>query len=245
MIRGAIMGLLALVLTVQPARSEVLLADVAEHLVAITTGFDGAKVLIFGAMREPTDLVITIRGPARPAVVHRKGSVAGVWINTATMTFPRAPSYYSYASSAPLTEIVDEVERQRLGLGLGALDLQPSGRASPNLLREWREGLIRAKQRSGLYVGEAHSILLLGGRLFRTAVQLPANVPTGTFLIDVYLFQDGLNVAAQTIPLVVRKVGLEADIFSLAHQNSALYGLMSIFIALLAGWVAHLLFRRR
>ncbi len=245
MIRALAIALLALLASAPLARADRLLADVSEHLVAITTGFDGARILVFGALREPADLVVVVRGPARKAVMHRKGTVAGVWVNTATMTFPQAPSYYAYASSAPLDEIVDPAEQRRLRLGLEDLDLEPSGRASPNLLAEWRDGLVRAKERIGLYVERAAPVIILGGRLFRSNLELPTNVPTGTFLIDVYIFQDGLNVAAQTIPLAVSKVGLEAFLYNVAHQHSALYGLGAILIALLVGWIAHLLFRRR
>ncbi len=226
-------------------RAQSVLADLAEHLVAIHTGFDGTHILVFGTIPKASDLVIVVRGPARPTVVHRKGTVAGVWVNTATMTFPRAPSFYALASSGPLYRIVDPNERKRLRLGPDDLDLEPLGRASPNLLAEWRAGLVAAKQRQGLYISEPGEVTILGGRLFRSSIEMPSNVPTGTYLIEVYLFREGLNTAAQSIPLAVSKVGLEAQIYALAHQHSALYGLLSIVVALLVGWIAHLLFKRR
>ncbi len=226
-------------------RAQSVIADLAEHLVAIHTGFDGTNILIFGMLPKNSELAIVVRGPARPTVMHRKGSVAGVWVNTATMTFPDAPSFYALASSAPLTEMVAPYERERLRLGLDDLDLQPSGRASPNLLAEWRAGLVRAKQRHGLYITDPSEIIILGGNLFRSTIEMPSNVPIGSYLIDVYLFRDGLNIAAQSLPLAVSKVGVEAQLYALAHQHSALYGILSIVIALLVGWIAHLLFRRR
>ncbi len=231
--------------TGRDARAQAVLADLADHLVAIHTGFDGTNILVFGMLPRNSDLVVVVRGPARPAVMHRKSSIAGVWVNSATMTFPTAPSYYAIASSGPLDQIIDPYERERLRLGLDDLELEPSGRASPNLLAEWREGLVRAKQRQGLYISEPSEITILGGQLFRSSIEMPSNVPTGSYLIDVYLFRDGLNVAAQSLPLAVSKVGLEARIFALAHEHSALYGILCIFVALLFGWIAHLLFRRR
>ncbi len=227
------------------ARAQNVLADLAQHLVAIHAGFDGANILVFGMVPQEGDLVITVRGPARPAVVHRRGTVAGVWVNTATMTFPSAPVFYALASSQPLDEIAAPAEVRRLRLGLDHLDLEPRGRASPNLLAEWRGGLVRAKERQGLYVEKPAEVLILGGHLFRSTIAMPANVPTGIYQIDVYLFRDGLNVAAQSLPLAVSKVGLEATIYALAHQQAPLYGLICIVVALLFGWIAHLLFRRR
>jgi len=41
----------------------------------------------------------------------------------------------------------------------------------------------------------------------------------------------------------VRKVGLERFLFNLAHQQPVLYGLMSLAIAIAAGWGASAAFR--
>ena len=75
-------------------------------------------------------------------------------------------------------------------------------------------------------------------------MEFPANVPTGTYKVEVYLLRDGRVVSAQTTPLIVGKIGLEADIFDFAHNYAALYGVIAILVALVAGWLAHVAFRR-
>ncbi len=160
------------------------------------------------------------------------------------MVFPQAPSYYAVAASGPLQEIATPSERKRLKLGIEELELQASSPVSPNLLAEWRSALVRAKSREGLYQVEPGEVILLSRRLFSTSVSLPTNLPVGTYLVDAYLFQDGIAVAAQTLPLVVSKVGFEAEVYNFAHKQGALYGVGAIVIALIAGWIAHLLFRR-
>ena len=47
------------------------------------------------------------------------------------------------------------------------------------------------------------------------------------------------------MPLIVSKIGFGADIYDFAHRHSATYGAIAILVALIAGWVAHLAFRRR
>lgn len=235
-------------LAAAPARAQELVADVSDHLIAITTGFSGTDVLVFGAIGNEDgsilDIVVVVRGPARPVKLYRKAPVLGVWLNSAALTFPQAPSFYAVASSRPLAEIALESERKRLQLGLDQLDLRPLSPVSANLLAEWRTALIDTRRRSGLYGDAAGSVTLLGDRLFRASIALPTNVPVGTFLVDAYIFRDGIAVAAQTIPLVVSKVGFEADIYTFAHRQSALYGVGAILVALLAGWIAHIVFRR-
>ena len=69
-------------------------------------------------------------------------------------------------------------------------------------------------------------------------------MPTGTYRVAVYLFREGRLIGAQTTPLVVSKIGIGARIYDFAQQQSALYGIAAIFMALAAGWLAGAVFRR-
>lgn len=227
------------------ARASPLVADLSQHLVAITTGFSGTEVLLFGAIETPGDVVMVVRGPDRPAVLHRKRRILGIWVNAAKMTFDRAPSFYAVASSGPLDDIATESVRARHELGIGYLRLDlPRAKASPNVAKAWREGLIRNQQRLGLYASEVGKITFLGNQLFRAEIKLPANVPTGTYQVQVFFLQKNRVVSAQTTPLIVSKIGTEAVVYDFAYRHSALYGLFAILVALVAGWAAHLAFKK-
>jgi uncharacterized protein (TIGR02186 family) len=243
MSRTLLLACFALLALLRPGAADIV-ADVDDHLVGITTGFAGTGILVFGSIDSPGDVVVVVRGPSGPEKLYRKGPVAGVWVNSAALTFVQVPSFYAVASTKPLEEIASESERKRLRLGVDQLELKAVGRVSENLLREWRLALVRAMERAGLYRIEAGEVLLLNERLFRVTFELPAAVNTGTYLVETYLFEDGVAVSAQTLPLVVNKIGFEAAIYSFAQQQSALYGLAAIVVALLAGWIAHLIFRR-
>lgn len=245
--RIAPIGLLAAaVMTLSASsRADTLVADLSEHLVGITTGFAGADVLLFGAVEGHGDVVVITRGPDRPAVMHRKSRVLGVWANTASMTFERVPSFYAIASSRPLEEIAPATVLARLEMGVDRLRLELArAKASPNVAAEWRSGLVRNFQKQGLYANSVRNVTFLGNRLFRTRITLPANVPTGTYQVQVFLLVDGRVVSAQTTPLSVSKVGGEAVVFDFAYQQPATYGLIAIALALMAGWLAHLAFRK-
>ena len=226
-------------------KANTLVADLSDHLVAISTGFAGADVLLFGATEGEGDVVVIVRGPDRAVVVHRKSRVLGVWVNTAQMTFDRAPSFYAIASSRPLAEVAPSTMLARHQMGLDNLRLElPRAKASANVAQEWRAGLIRNHEAQGLYRTDVGRVIFLGNRLFRVGINLPANVPTGTYQVEVFHLQEGRVVSAQTTPLQVSKVGAEAAVYDFAHQHSALYGLIAILVALMAGWVAHMAFRK-
>ncbi len=80
--------------------------------------------------------------------------------------------------------------------------------------------------------------------MFRTEIELPANVPTGAYKVKVILLRDGQVVSAQTTPLSVNKTGAEEVIFRFAFEHSALYGAAAILLALAAGLLAHMAFRK-
>ena len=244
-------GLVLLVLLVgqgSTARASGFIADLSHHLIAITTAFTGSNVLLFGAMDEPGgDVVVIVRGPDTVATVRRKSRVGPVWLNTDELTFTDAPAYYAVAASRPLTEVLAEDDRNRFRIGIDRLGLQAldaAGRLADELA-SFREALVRNKAREDLYSIDVAQVRFLGDRLFRTTLSFPANVPPGNYQIEVLQVRDGQVVGAQTSVLVISKVGLEAEIFDAARASPALYGLISVVLAIGAGWTAGALFKKQ
>src|SRR6516164_8870737 len=116
--------LLALILFwTAPAHAEALVADLTSHLIAITTGFTGASVVLFGAIDGPGDGVVVVRGPDREMTVRRKRRIAGVWVNSQEVIFTNVPSFYLVAASMPLEEIVSPATAALYRLGVSNLDI--------------------------------------------------------------------------------------------------------------------------
>lgn len=249
--RLIVLALLALLLVPAAAAraAEPLVADLSKHLVAITTGFAGTDVLLFGAVEEVpgvggADVVVVVRGPNRAEIVRRKARNVGIWMNSGLAEVNDAPSFYRVAATRPLAEIAPAgvLERHQIGLDSLDLDIRPRDRDADS--RQYRDALIRLKQSQGLYGDRVQDIGFLGNRLFRTDVHFPANVPVGTYLVEVYLIAGGEVISAQTTPLVISKIGLGADLYDFAHQQAPWYGIIAILLAASAGWAAAVAFRK-
>jgi uncharacterized protein (TIGR02186 family) len=235
----------ALLATGWPTRAqEPLVADLTEYRVAITTGFVGTDVYVFGAKSEPGDVVVVIRGPTVRYAVRRKDRIAGIWLNARRLDFRGVPSFYTIASTRPLDELMSSASQLREEIGLDNLSLVPDEAADPAEAAAFRAALLRIKQAAGLFAGEPGTISIQREPLFKTRVHFPANVPTGSYDIRVLLIRDGEIVSAQTVPLQVSKSGIDALVYEFAHRQAAAYGLVAILGALLAGWIAHLVFRK-
>jgi len=236
-----------LALPAGPARAVGLVAALSHHLVAITTAFSGSDVLLFGTVgEEGRHVIVTVQGPRADTTVRRKTKIGFVWLNTEEVVFKAVPQFYAFAASGPPTEIALPAELARYQIGAERLLLTPSRIAGvgDSKLPEFRAGLERRKERAGLFAARAGKVQFIGDRLFRTTLSFPADTPPGSYLVQVYELEGGTVVAAQASALVVSKVGLEADLFEMAHRNPALYGLGSLTLAIAAGWTASLVFRK-
>jgi len=220
-----------------------LVTDLSAHLIAITSSFTGTDLLLFGAIDEPGDIVVVVRGPTGPAVVRQKRSVLGVWLNRSPMRFEGMPAYYAVASTRPLSEIGARNLLTRLQIGASNLRFRfANAGPEPNSVPH-RQAILRHKAKAGLY-REAADVVFLGPKLFRTEISFPSTVPVGTYTTEVYLIRDDRVIAAQSTPLFVDKQGVEQEIYDFSRREPAVYGFIAVLLAVTAGWIAALLFRR-
>jgi uncharacterized protein (TIGR02186 family) len=242
----ALAMLLAMAVSAAPARAEGLVADLSEHLIAITTAFVGEDVVLFGTSDGGADIVITVIGPRENEIVRRKDRIAGVWVNRESLEFARVPTYYAVASSAPLEQIARSEALARHELGVDYVRLEPvdAGDLEESQIDAFRDALVRNKQRQHLYSSAPLPVSFLGPRLFRTTLSFPANVAPGIYQVQVFELEDGYVKDAQRSALVISKVGFEADVFDFAQQRAPLYGLLAIVMAVSLGWLAGVIFRR-
>lgn len=236
--------LLLVLMAALPARAQVLSADLSSHLVAITTGFTGTEVVLFGATDGPGDVIAVVRGPERDIAIRRKSRVAGIWMNTRELTFRSVPTYYALYATRPLDEIAPPAMQALHQMGLENLRLAGAEEAqSPAERASFRAALIEQQVRHGLYAKAPGRIVFLGDRLFRATIEFPANVPIGTYRVDVFLVRSRAVVTGQTTPLAVSQIGFDATLGEFAERNAWAYGFIAVTIAATAGWLASLPFR--
>lgn len=221
-----------------------LVADLSSHQVNITTSFTGTRVLLFGATYGAGDVVVVVHGPKRREVVRRKERVAGIWVNRRSVAFEDVPGYYFEASTRPLNKIANEATLRRLRIGAIRLPVRVEEQDGETKANEYWQALLRLKRNQNLYVASPDPVEVVEDRLFRVDVTLPAGVPTGSYVAEIYLFRGGRPVNVERKQLSVRRAGVDAAIFSFAHQHSALYGILAILVALIAGWLAGVIFRK-
>ena len=248
-------SLFALALAAPPAHAEKLIVSVSNHRVTVTPNYSGEELVLFGSVEKDAntpanrayDLVVTVSGPRADMVTRRKERKFGIWINTDSRQFLQVPAYLAIFSDRPIDAIASpEVQRrQQLGMnnvvltqrvGTDYADVVPSD--------SFRAAFVRLRTQHGLYRESSSAVTFLTPTLFRTSIPLPAEVPIGTYTVDIKLFSDGQLVTRTETAFEIVKVGFEQFVANTSRQNGFAYGLATVAMALMTGWMASIVFRK-
>ena len=242
---------LTLLLTTAAVAEETIVAGLSENGVSITAGFTGEEIMIYGAVRReapppsgpPMQVIVTVEGPSAPLVVRKKARRAGIWVNTESVTIDSAPSFYAIASTVPLQDALSEIDNLRYRItiprAIRAVGIIGEAEDAPSFV----QALLRLRAADGNYRLTEGAVSFAEATLFRTDVALPANLIEGDYRVRLFLTRDGRVVDWQEQVIPVRKAGLERAIFALSRERPLAYGLLSVSLAVLAGWSAAALVR--
>jgi uncharacterized protein (TIGR02186 family) len=234
------------------APGEQVLAGLSQTNVALTAGFEGLELLVFGAVwraapvpdaAAPLQVIVAVQGPPQRLSVWRKGRRAGIWMNVEELRVARAPSLYVVATSGRFDEALSPAEdlRHRVSVPLairafGSMALAAEAPA-------FTEALIRLRTEAGVYRLSEGAVELTRETLFRTTVALPAALTEGRYAVRVFLSRGGQVLDVTETTIAVRKAGIEGWLAALAREQPVAYGLLAVVLAVAAGWGASAVFR--
>jgi len=229
-----------------PAWGESVVLGLSQDEIAITTSFDGSEILVFGAVKREVpvpdgpelEVIITVAGPSVPVMVRRKDKRLGIWVNTDAVEVDRAPSFYAVATSGLLRDVLSDTEDLRYKISVPRAIRSVGAPMTITDAPSFTEALIRIRSDASLYQLQENHVAVDEQTLFRARIELPAALTEGAYATRIFLTRDGQVVSNYETSIDVRKVGLERWLFSLSRQQPIIYGLMSLAIAIFAGWGA-------
>lgn len=246
----AFLVLLLVILNAASLRAEEVVLGLSMSAVEITTSFDGSEILVFGAVKrtaplpeEPLHVIVTVAGPQEPVVVRRKERRFGIWINTEAVEVDEAPSFYAIATTGPMKDVLSNVEDLRHKVTIPKAIRSVGAPQTVSNAQAFTDAIIRIRKASGAYSLQEGVVEFSQQTLFSTSIDLPANLTEGDYPAKIFLTRAGRVVSFYETTIDVKKVGLERWLFNLSRQQPLIYGLMSLAIAIAAGWGASAAFQ--
>ncbi|UYV36192.1 TIGR02186 family protein [Rhodobacteraceae bacterium D3-12] len=244
-------SLLLVLFAISPLKAEEVVLGLSQNRVAITANFDGSEILIFGAIKrekpvpagDPIGVIITVEGPSHPVTVRRKEHKYGIWINTDKVEIDSAPAFYAVATSGPFNEIVSHTEDLRHHLSIPRAIRSVGAPEGVLDAPEFSKAVIRIRRKNNLYQLLENAVDVQSQTLFKTSIALPSNLTEGVYKTRILLTRDGNVISQYETQIDVQKVGLERFLFNLSREQPLIYGLLSLAIAIIAGWGASAVFQ--
>ena len=243
--------LLLFLLLASPLKAEEVVLGLSQDQVSISTYFDGSEITLYGAIKreapipseDPLQVIVTISGPNEPVTVRRKDRRLGIWVNVDAVNVSSAPSFYAIATSAPWDDVINEADDLRHTISLPRAIRSVGAWSQVDDPQTFIDALIRIRMNNNSYALKEGTVDLRDSTLFTTAIQMPANLTEGDYATRIFLTRGGKVISEYETSIDVRKVGLERWLFNLSRQQPLAYGILSLAIAIAAGWGASAAFR--
>jgi uncharacterized protein (TIGR02186 family) len=241
---------LLLALAAPLAAQESVVPGISTDTIALTANYSGSQLFVFGAVRReappptgegPLDVVVTVKGPTDGVRVRRKERRFGVWVNAESVNVREAPSFYAIATTRPLDEILSATERLRWGIGMDQAVRRVGGSELEDVT-QFTEALVRLREKSGAYAQLDGDVAVAEETLFQTRIDMPANLVEGDYAAEFFLVRSEAVISSGETTIRVAKAGIERWLYNLSRNRPLVYGLASVAIALLTGWLAHTVF---
>lgn len=233
-------------------KAHAMLTATANHdHITIDFFYHGSTVGIRGVSDAGRDLVIKIASPEGHQVMKQKGKVAGVlWMNVGMLKFENTPNLYEIFSTKKVEDILTPEEQRKHVIGYAALadhvEISPLANAAEKT--QWFGEFIKYKEASKLYRTDLGNIemkdLQDGHQEYYIHTHWPYQAAPGDYTVSVYAVKDGKVVEQAESHVKVEQIGLVKTLAGMAKDSAALYGFLSIGIALSAGFGVGLVFRK-
>jgi hypothetical protein len=213
--------------------------------------YHGNTVSIRGESDPNVDLVIKITSPEGHQVLKQKGKVGGMlWMNVGQLKFENTPNFYGLYSTKRVDFILKPEEMEKHVIGYPALEkhveINPVANAEEKA--RWFGEFVKFKESSNLYTysyGKIATTVKADGRQeYYILTEWPYQAAPGDYLVTVYAVKNGAVLEQAESKVTVEQVGAVKTLANMAKNKAALYGFLSIGIALSAGFGVGMVFKK-
>ncbi len=224
------------------------MSNIDKKEIELTTRFDGAKILVFGALNQSNNdpnLVIELVGPEQDITLRKKSKVWGIWVKKDYAKFERIPSFYQINSTSLNSDKRREISEDKLEKYF--FSKYKNNEATSQKMSDNKDifsELLRLKKKFNKIRLFETKISVQQKKLFSTTIELPQKIFPGEYKVIISLLDTDNEVVRSSEDLIkVSKAGIQRFLSFNAANNSTFYGIFSVMLALCLGFFAAQIFR--
>ncbi|MBU0676021.1 MAG: TIGR02186 family protein [Proteobacteria bacterium] len=239
-------------LTFTPAPAHAVTSKVSPDNIKINLTYHGATLSVTGENVAGDDLIIRIGNEADDAHYKYMGKAGGLfWMKKGDVSFKNVPGVYLLYSSRELENLLDDAAQTANLIGYKALtevaEMEtPSAELKGDEAR-WKNEFIRFKEKQNLYAIHTGTVTRQHGQTndtYQVEVAWPFQAPPGEYTVEAMAVRNGQVVERSRAQFTVERSGVVAKLSDLAFNNAALYGMMAVIIAIIAGFAVGMIFKK-
>jgi hypothetical protein len=171
-------------------------------------------------------------------------------MNVGQLKFEKTPNFYEVFSTKKLEDILSREEMEKYVIGYSALKSHVEITPAMNDAEKdtWFSEFVKYKEDSRLYTTSSGKIETKraadGKQEYYILTDWPYQAAPGDYLVTVYAVKDQKVVEQAEARVKVEQAGLVKTLATMAGSNAAVYGFLSIGIALSAGFGVGMVFRK-
>ena len=224
-------------------------SSIVPERIAVNSLYHGSRIVISGETEADRDIILKISSPEVQTNFHKKGKAGGVlWMNIGGLEFNPVPYVYLIYTTKDINSMLSESQRDVYVIGYDAFrrHVNVSPAANDAEKENWLGEFIKFKEKEKVY-GVFPGTVEIKNSGDKTAYNLfldwPYEAPPMEYTISVYAVKDGAITDSTEKSLVVEKTGLLKFLSDMAFNHEIIYGIISIIIAVVAGFIVSLLFK--
>jgi len=244
--------LLLLGLTLTPGLARAVTCQVSPAQVDISLNYHGATLTVTGENVAGDDLIIRISNEAGDAHYKYMGKASGLfWMKKGDVSFKNVPGVYLLYSSRELENLLGEEAQMANQIGYPALqeaaEMEAANAEVQSDEARWKTEFIRFKEKQNLYVIHTGTVTRQHGQAndtYQVEVAWPFQAPPGTYTVEALAIRDGQVAERGQTSFTVARTGVVAQLTDLAFNKAALYGIMAVVFAIIAGFAVGMIFKK-
>jgi uncharacterized protein (TIGR02186 family) len=215
--------------------------------VDISLFYHGAPIEITGQGNPGEEVIVKVT--AAPEAIHLKykGKAGGIfWMKLGTLIFDNLPGTYLLATSGSIDNILSSAEQEKEAVGLKALQKQAKIKADDGELPagDWFQEFIDFKRGEKLYSLQEGAVKVAANGTYQYTLNWPYQAPPGTYTVETITAKNGQVTGRSEAAITVQMTGIVAKLEEMSTNNRAMYGILSILVALAAGFGVGMIFKK-